>query len=347
MILARAAARVWPAACGPADISEGCRHQVLWDAIPQGLRDCQLGGWDQAAQRRRIDPVREPYAQAIPRVETGRLLLNRLTAPLIARSGSCVAEDAQVMLDVILAAHRRVAISWTEIGYRHPGDQHGPAVARVLAEIAAAGDDLEPLAEHVRAFTTGPQALTELLRDLGLAFTYSDELRPALPEVWRTVMQVALDEFDAHPERLSDWHWRGRMLGGLIPAPEIEVAELHIDDVLEHARDGWPAPDVFADLISRWIPVTRGVSEPIAALIRLVLCGTQAWQATTGLAWAENLIKDHYQAAAAAWFLTSWLQEVRDAGHLNADAAAQWRRIVDGLAAEGNSAAASLQQAEE
>ncbi len=111
MILARAAARVWPAACGPADISEGCRHQVLWDAILQGLRDCQLGGWDQAAQRRRIDPVREPYAQAIPRVETGRLLLNRLTAPLIARSGSCVAEDAQVMLDVILAAHCRVAIS--------------------------------------------------------------------------------------------------------------------------------------------------------------------------------------------------------------------------------------------
>ena len=351
MILARSAARVWSATCGPADISGACRHQVLWDAIVQGLRDCQLGGWDQAAQQRRIDPVSEPYAQAIPRVATGQLLLNRLTAPLIAaadvaRSANCVAGDAQVMLDVLLAAHRRAAISWTESGYRHPNDQHGPAVARVLAGIAAAGD-AEPLAEHIRAFTTGPQALIELLRDLGLAFTYSDGLRLALPEVWRVVMQTALDEFDARPERLSDWRWRGQMLGGLIPAPELEVAESHIDDVLEHARSSWPAPEVFADLISRWIPVARGDSEPIGALIRLVLCGTPAWQAATGLAWAEDLIQDHFPAAAKAWFLMSWLQELRDAGQLNGDAAPRWRRIVDGLAAEGNSAAARLQQAEE
>jgi hypothetical protein len=351
MILARAAARVWAAACGPAGISKACRHRVLWNAILLGLGDCQLGGWDQAAQRRRIDPVREPNAQAIPRVETGRLLLNRLTAPLIAAadaagSSSCIQEDAKITLDVILAAHRRVAIPWTEKRYRHPGDRHGPAVASVLAEVAASGNSM-PLAEHVQAFTTSLQTLIELLRDLRLAFTYNDDLRPALPEVWRTVMQTALDELDAHPERLSDWQHRGRMLGGLIPAPDIEVSELHVDDVLEHARNCWPAPDVFADLISRWIPLARGASEPVGDLIQLIRCGTQAWQATNGLAWTEDLIKDHYQAAATAWFLTGWLQEVHEAGHLSGNTATQWRRIVDALAAEGNSAAVSLQQAEE
>ena len=94
IIFAHASAFVWAAPCGPA--ASTCRHRALWAAVLEGLRGCQLGVWDQAAQRRLIEPLAEPYDQALPGVQTDRLLVNRLTSPLIAaadaaRSGSCVA----------------------------------------------------------------------------------------------------------------------------------------------------------------------------------------------------------------------------------------------------------------
>ena len=123
MIFAYAAAPVWTAPCGPD--GKTCRHQVLWSALLGGLRDCQFGSWDQAAQRRLIEPLAEPFDQALPRVQTERLLVNRLTSPLIAaadaaRSGSCVAQQASRILDVLLTAHRRGAVHWAEKNYGPP-----------------------------------------------------------------------------------------------------------------------------------------------------------------------------------------------------------------------------------
>ena len=134
MIFAHAAAPVWKAPCSPG--GKTCRHQVLWSAVLGGLRDCQLGAWDQPAQRRLIEPLAEPFDQTLPRVQTERLLVNRLTSPLIAaaeaaRSGSCVAQEASRILDVLLTAHRRGAVYWAEKNYGPPsGDEHGPATAR-------------------------------------------------------------------------------------------------------------------------------------------------------------------------------------------------------------------------
>ena len=87
---------------------------------------------------------------------------------------------------------------WAEKNYGPPsGDEHGPATARVLAEMAAAGNT-QPLAGHVRAFTRqSPHALAELLHNLAITFTYHDALRQALPAAWRPVMEAALDEMEA------------------------------------------------------------------------------------------------------------------------------------------------------
>jgi hypothetical protein len=43
----------------------------------------------------------------------------------------------------------------------------------------------------------------------------------------------------------------------------------------------------------------------------------------------------------------SWLGEVRVAARPHKEATARWQRIIDGLAAAGDSQAAKLQQAEE
>lgn len=351
MIFANAAASVWTAPCGPNGTT--CRHQVLWSALLGGLRDCQLGAWDQGAQRRLIEPLPEPYDQALPRVQTELLLVNRLTSPLIAaadaaRSGSCVAQQASRILDALLTAHRRGAVHWAEKNYSQPGgDEHGPAIARILAEMAAAGST-QPLTRHVRAFTRqSPHALAELLHNLAITFTYHDALRQNLPAVWRTVMEAALDEMEAGPDLPADRHWPARALAGLIPAPEPNLADADPDTSIEHAGQTWPTPDTFSELIKRWLPIARGQPEAADALIKLSRCASPAWQATTGLQWVDELIGGNFAAVAGrCYYLTRWLGDLR-AILPGEPGTGRWRRVIDGLAAAGDNSAARLQQAEE
>jgi hypothetical protein len=280
------------------------------------------------------------------------LLVNRLTSPLIAaaeaaRSDSCVAERAQGLLGALLTAHRRGAAHWAEENYGLPNDQHGPATAHVLAGLAAAGDT-QPLAEHVRAYTRqSSHALADLLHNLAIAFTYDDALRRALPGAWRPVMEAALEEFETNPDLPADPHWSGTALAGLIVAPEPDLADSDPDATIERARAAWPAPGSFGDLVKRWLPVARYWPEAADGLVKLARCGSSAWQATTGLEWAEELIGGDFAAVAGrCYYLVRWLGDVRAALPGEADAA-RWRRVVDGLAAAGDNRAAGLQQAEE
>ena len=77
-------------------------------------------------------------------------------------------------------------------------------------------------------------------------------------------------------------------------------------------------------------------------------CSTPAWQAKTGLAWADDLIGGDYAAIASrCWHFVGWLEAVRTSGELDSEDETRWRRLVDGLASEGDSRAVGLQQAEE
>ena len=351
LIFADAAAPVWAVPCRQDGTT--CHHMILWPAVLAGLRDCQLGAWDQIAQRRLIEPLAEPYDQALAGVKTERLLVNRLTSPLIAaadaaRGESCIAQEARRILDVILPVHRRGAIHWAEENYGPPsGDEHGPAITRALAKMAAAGNP-QPLTGHVRAYTRqSAHALAELLHNLAITFTYDDTLRHSLPAVWQPVMEAALDEIEAGQALHGHDHWSAIALAGLIPAPEPDLADQDPDTSIEHARKTWPSPDTFSDLIRRWLPVAHGHRETADALIKLSWSAPRSWQATTGLQWIEQLTSNHYTAIAGrCYYLTRWLEDIRAALPDNAGAA-RWRSIVDGLAAAGDYRAARLQQAEE
>lgn len=351
IIFARATSPVWAAPCLPVTNSGPCRHRQLWEAAIEGLRDCQLGDWSHAEQRRLIAPVQDPLEEALAAIETGRLLLNRLTSPLItaaaaASSTSCVAPAARAMLGALLPAHRRATLHWAEKDYSHPGNQHGPAAARALAQLAASGDT-DPLTEHVRALTANMGALAAFLHDLATEFTYNDVLRPAVARTWRPLMGAALTELEHNPALLDDHHWSGIVLGSLLPGPDICLDDTNPDATLKQARETWAAPEVFTDLVSRWLPIAQGQPGAADGFVRLLRCGTLPWQATTGLAWVEDLVTGHYSAMASRSFLLpGWLGEIRPSTQDGA-AAARWRRIVDGLAAAGDSRAASLQQAEE
>jgi hypothetical protein len=349
--LAHSVALVWAAPCEPTSKSGRCRHETAWSVVQEGLRDCRLGDWDQTGQRH-PDPLEGPYDKTLPTVETERLLVNRLVAPLIAaaaaaRSESCVAGAAQRLLDVLFDTHRRGADHWAREDYGGYNDRQRTSVVRLLVEEAVAGD-AEQLIEYVRTFTANAQALDELLHDLAVLFTYDEDLRSALPSVWRQVLTAALDALEAGADLFGDHHWSDSAIGRLLPAPQLDIAETTPDATLERARRGWVGPDEIADLVARWLRIARREPKAVDALAQLGRCAPPSWQATTGLVWAEELIDGNYAAVASkCWFLPDWLEDVRASGHLDRDGTMRWRRLVDGLAAEGDNRAVKLQQAEE
>ena len=143
-------------------------------------------------------------------------------------------------------------------------------------------------------------------------------------------------------------HHTGTAVAQLLPVPQINISDTDPDATLERARQSWVAPDAIADLVTRWLPFARREPDAVDAVVQLAYCTSPLWQATTGLVWVEEVIDRDYAAVARrCWFLTSWLQTVRASRQLDAEGMARWRRIVDGLAAEGDSRAVPLQQAEE
>jgi hypothetical protein len=317
-----------------------------------GLRDCQLDPWNQQRQRRDIKPLDGPPAETLPTAATDGILLNRLTGPLVAsadaaRSGCCVAERAQCLLDVFFEAHRRSAAHWATHGYGSHNDQDHRRVARVLLVSAARGDG-ESLAEHVRAFVGNPRALQQLMDNLSLLFTYDADLRHTLPTVWPHLMQVALDAIDAGVEPRQDHHWGDWALASLIPRPQIDSGDGDPSATLQAANRDWIDPRALDNLIARWLPVARGYPRTVDALIGLVETAPLPWQATTGLRWVDELIGGNYTAVARrCWGLPDWLERLRASGQLDPAHTAVFQQIVDGLVAHGDTRAVTLQRADE
>ena len=344
--------QVWPAACHCPSKSNRCFHEVAWAIVESGIRDCRMGDRDATTGRRGIAPIGHPYVETLASVATDSLLANRLVHPLVAASNaslsdSCVASSAKALVVVLHDADRRAASHWAEEGFGHFSDHQRALVARVLIEQAVAGDDSE-LKDYVRAFLSCPAALSQLLRDLALTFTYDDLLRSMLTPVWRSLMAAALDEIESGEGFTQVGRSSEDALAGLIPVPQVDIADGDPDAAIRRAEEKWVSPEEIADLIERWLSLGAGRPKAVDAVARLAKTASGAWQSTTGLAWVESTIAGDYAlVAGACWFLPEWLERVRAEQQLPVDAAHAWRRIVDGLAAEGDGRALALQQAEE
>jgi len=218
----------------------------------------------------------------------------------------------------------------------------------VLTE-RAAGGDVQPLVDHVRAYITNPRALEAFLHDLSVTFTYDEGLRTSLNRVWRPIMEEALGQIAGGVDLLGDGDWpRPQALAALLPIPRLRLGDPDPDATLNRAWESWPPVDEIADLVTRWIAIAEGVPEAVDAAGQLARCAPSEWQASTGLRWVEDLADGFYGAVSPiSWLLIDWLEKVHSSGYLNGDGAARWRRIVDGLAAAGDSGAARLQRLEE
>ena len=339
---------VWGAPCRT--LGEACLHELVWRAIEGGVADSRLGDWNEEG-RRESESLEGPYEETLPMVGTDSLYLNRLTHPLIAawdasRSGACVAAAAGQLLPVLVETQRRVANLWAKEGYGHFGDRDRRRVAAVLVSAAAAGDP-GYLWAHLSAFAANGAALQELLSDMSWVFTYDAGLRTTLPAVWPGVMDEVLRAWESGRMPAGSDHWRDYSIRHLLPTPTIDIADTNGDATLEAARASWVEPGELDALVERWLQFAEREPMAVDAVVEFSKCATVAWQISRGLALVERTIAGGYdEVASRTWHLAEWLNRIRHIG-LQEDAMARWRRVVDGLAAAGDSHAARLQAAEE
>ncbi|MBT2452528.1 hypothetical protein J7F03_36860 [Streptomyces sp. ISL-43] len=348
-----ALARAWSALRSTGPKQNRCRHEIAWTAVEASLRDCRLGPWNKQLQRRPIEPLSGPPAKALREVGADQLLVNRLTAPIMAatdaaHSESCVASRARHLLDTLWEAHRKGAAHWAMKGYSQATFREcHRRVIRVLMDTAAEGNS-SPLKGHLREFASNAPALAQLLHNLSLLCTYDAELRRALPNVWPTVMQTVLDAIESGADPRKHPYQGKKAVAALIPHPTPDMADTDPSVSLNTARGAWINPETLGPLIARWMNVAHTTPESVDALIGLIETAPRSWQATTGLQWVNDLVSDRYKAVASrSWRLPGWLEILRASSELQPSGRALIQRLIDGLVTNGDTRAVKLQRLDE
>jgi len=348
MILARTLQPVWTAPCGPGPSgSDRCRHAIAWAAVEAGARDVALGPLEFSAGQRGHRQLDGPLTSALAGCPAGDLLLNLLAPPLIAacnaaRSSNCIAPVARDIRDSLLDAYTHTAVLWGEKGYDHRNeDQY--AVAEALLTAAAAEPGL--LTTFITNIAGQARALSEILRAMTVAATYSAAARAALRSTWPAVMTAVLDAVDAGARGFSDHHWGEDAFAEMIPSPSPTIGDTDPDATISAARDGWPTPPELASQIERLLPPAAGYWRAADNLIGLLKTMPLADQARTGLPWVHQIITSRgKEPGMGTWLAVEWLRSLGEGHAVNDETRALYDALVDALAAESYRGAVELQR---
>lgn len=343
---------VWQIACEVDGAGRCKRHRPVWDAVESCLEGTRLGPWEFETQRRQTVLLERPFAQNLPAVPADELLVNRLRMPVVctsaARTVSCTSDDAATLSQPLWDAHlRALDHAWRE-GYDHLSERHHELVARLFITLSSEGDR-DVLDQHLETFASNAHALHSFLHSLATVFSYDDGLRPLLADFWAPTMTVVLDAIDAGASLIDDsTSWHDYAIAALLPTPQIESGDLDPDATLINCRSSWAAPEAFNGVIERWLALAKGEPKAAEAVAKFARTAPLEWQATMAFDWLEAIIDGNYNAFSnQTWFVTNWLGKLRSSGGVAETTVPRYRRIVDGLAAAGDSTAVSLQQLEE
>lgn len=349
--LAPGASPIWAAPCSGTSDGGCSRHEPMWRSIESALSQCRLGPWDPDEQRRSRKLLPPPYPQTLADIPDNDLIASRLAMPIsctiAARETECLTGAVEALLPVLLAANIRSVNHLREQGYGGYERRDREIVARALLELSIAGQD-DSLLQHVHSFTSNANALQQFLDDLADIFTYDDSLRSTISDVWPSVLSTALDAVDAGADLKGSRHWVDYAVSGLLPTPKIRPEDGDVDGTLARVRSSWIEPTALFHLIDRWIDLAKHEPKAADAVARFALCNPMTWQLGHGLDWAERIIDGRFDSFAnRCWFLTNWLSFVRERAQLIGESMRRWRRLIDGLAAAGDSKAADLQRVDE
>jgi hypothetical protein len=275
------------------------------------------------------------------------LLAMPIANAFAARAAACVRQEAAGLLLVLLDAHRRGLDYWSTNGFSGYRSRQRELVVRVLIEMAVDGQ-AGPLDEHLRTFAANANALQCLLHDIAVLSTYEDDFREMLPRVWPRVLATTLDAIDEGADLRGSRRGVDYALGYLLPTPQVRGGDSDLDGTLARARGGWLPPEVLGDYSDRWLELAAGEPKAADAVAQFARTTSADWQSTEALSWLERVIDNRYDRCANhLWFVIAWLEDLHESAHLGPEALSRWRRIIDGLAAAGDSRAVTIQRIEE
>lgn len=350
-IYVKGCAPLWNETCQlDASTGECRRHGPAWTAAIEALRDCRLGPWNEASQRREPDPLLPPFNETLPTVADDALLVNRLRMPLScvvdARQVLCVRNEVKGLWTPVWDAYRRGLVIWWQEGYDHQETKHEP-IARRMIEVAV-DDDRELIGAFIETFASNARALHELFDGFATVFTYDDEARPLIRTFWPWALATALDAIGEGTDLRTEHRWFDYMVAALLPTPNPHSWDPDIDATFVKARKHWIQPSDLGDLPGRWLRLARWEPDAIDAVIKFGKSAPMAWQTSVELDWIETLAGGRYDLIAnRLYYLEEWLGELRGSGLILGEAKTRYHRIIDGLAAAGDRAAVRLQQLDE
>jgi hypothetical protein len=176
------------------------------------------------------------------------------------------------MRDSLLDAYLRAAVHWGDEGDdQHDDDQY--AVAEAILEAASTEPGLP--ARFVVGLVAQARALSETLRAMTVAATYSCSARAALKAAWPAIMTEILDAVDAGVPVFGDRSWEDQALAELIPRSSHATADGNPMAAISAARDGCPTPQELSTQIERWLLHGAGHWHAADSLIGLLQTGSR------------------------------------------------------------------------
>jgi hypothetical protein len=340
--LAVALRPLWEAPCRL--IGDRCMHVVVLQAFRQSARFARMSRFDPSTGRRSVEPLEADVESALGECVPQDLLIDRLAAPIVvaaasARSACCVRDAARVLRDALLEAYGRGTVHFAG-KHALTTDENSRLVAEALLD-----EEGELLLLHVRRCAEHAGALDRLLHDVTTVATADAFRRRAFRVAWPFVMDIVLEAVALGHDIRKERHCGPRAFARTVPTPIPRGHETNVEELARSAAVGWPTFAELEQRIDRWLPLAAGTAEGIDALVGFLETTPMAKQIAK-LPWVTRMVfADVARVANRSYYLPSWLERLRASGQLDSRSLGEYQRLIDRLAAAGDSRALRLQLA--
>jgi hypothetical protein len=342
LFLARGCDALWTSPCAGTD----CIHKVALAWAIETARGAEIGPWNFETQRSSRVWIEGDLTARLKELDGESIDIGVLDPAIralgvAATTSHCVTDDVKQLLADLLAIQRRTMVRHEDKGWTadHQGT-HTLIAARALLQSYAANGNSAPILEHLDVLRSDTKLLVNIIHGLAAAGSENKVLAEAARNAWPELLTHALRYADDEPNIYHEWTWGSWAAAALLPDPLPWSQGMYNE--LSGAPIDWVDPTQLTDLVGRWLPVGRGETRCVDALIHLVRKLPIGDQATRGLTWLADLcIQGDRVTVHQSWSSNEWLIAIRAAAE-EQGTLPQWQALVDALVVAGNSGLAPL-----
>lgn len=337
LFLARGCDIIWDSPCHGAP----CIHQTALAWLVEAARGAEIGEWEMHAQRYALTEIDGSIPDRLGELDGTRIDLRMLDASIrglgaaAATTNHCASPGAKQTLAPFVDAHTRALQARSGKGRNaDPRGIHARIVARAQIDNFAAQRDLQPILEHLDALSLDAANLSNYLHGLAGAGAENPRRAEACRDLWPALLGHALTYAAKDPNPYRGRSWGEWAAAALLPEPRSWAGGLW-NELAGPAIDWVHASDLLSH-IDHWVPIGRGHSMCVDALIRILHRLPLAEQVTRGLAWITDLcILNEKVAVKQSALSNDWLKGIRSTAE-ELDRLSDWQKLVDSMVVAGN-----------